>query len=124
MCEKDWQGASKACAAVLKQDQNSYLGWVLMGLAMNHIDINKSVQSYQKAVAIDESQPTAWQGLIKLITDLPDPTNAQLEILKDALYSFSEKALSADHNKQSETLTQLATISTKLLQYQQVSIQS
>lgn len=92
-----------------------------MGLAMTHIDLDKAIQSYQNAVSIDESQPTAWQGLIKLITDLPSPSHSQLEILRDSLSSLSVKALSADHEKQPETLNQLASVCSQLRQYQEVS---
>lgn len=91
-----------------------------MGLAMSHLDIDKAIQSYHKAIALQEDQAPAYQGLIKLLTDLPSPTDSQVKTLQETLQALSENALPKDHVKQGETLQQLAESFSQSSQYPQV----
>ena len=58
-----------------------------MGLCMDNLnDKEKAIQSYKKAILIQKTQATAWQGLVKVLTDIgAQRTPSQNETLLDAL---------------------------------------
>ncbi|TRY80081.1 hypothetical protein TCAL_09328 [Tigriopus californicus] len=92
--QKDYKGALKCCKRALNVDKDNYFAWVFVGLCqseLNERDLAK--KAYEKAIAKDAKQLTAWQGLVTFYEKSPN------EFLKDkvvALDSLSHLYLEAD----------------------------
>ncbi|PLW51233.1 hypothetical protein PCASD_01010 [Puccinia coronata f. sp. avenae] len=64
---KDWERAEASAKAALAIDNQSYNAYVFLGLALLNLNkVTESEAAYRAAIAIDQPQPLAWQGLISL----------------------------------------------------------
>ncbi|TBU40919.1 TPR-like protein [Dichomitus squalens] len=84
--KKEFEKARDAALGALEYEEDNYFANVFLGLAYRELkDYEQSEQSFRKAIASDEQQLHAWQG----IRDLYEETKNHSEYLK-SLYKLAE----------------------------------
>ncbi|KAH1001196.1 hypothetical protein HUJ04_013439 [Dendroctonus ponderosae] len=79
---KDFAAALKVSKSIVKQDKNSYMGLVFLGLALQEVGpTHQALKAFQKAIDLDAANPLAWQGLISYHEKL-NSDSSQTELLK------------------------------------------
>jgi Tfp pilus assembly protein PilF len=101
---------------VISKDKANYNAWVFSGAAANDLGIKEqALASYQKAIEISPTQPTAWQGLAQFY----EKHGAKSELI--SVYSELTKIFKDDPVKSFELSLKLANCLTNNNQFKKVA---
>ncbi|KAL4223110.1 Tetratricopeptide repeat protein 37 [Mactra antiquata] len=76
--KKEFKEALKYCKSVLNHEENNYMALVLVAVSAEGLEqIDQAIKTYKRAIAADDTQLLAWQGLSACYEKHPKPKYQQ-----------------------------------------------
>ncbi|KAF3902770.1 hypothetical protein AA313_de0204418 [Arthrobotrys entomopaga] len=86
-----YEDARDLALKLLQNDPSSYAAHIYLGFALFRLhEVKDSEQTYQAAIKLNPSDPTAWQGLTTLYEETQQ-IDEYLDIVKELLLIYMRK---------------------------------